>query len=270
VRFVERASELDRARPASFRARRVLRGGAMRVLRARKRERPVGVRIVHYHHVFADEVDGFARQVAFFHRAFEPVSLTEAVRRLRDGEVEGHELVVTFDDGFRNQLEHAAPLLAEHGVSACFFLVDDLLSANAEGAAEICRERLHLPRPVEPLSWDDAPRLLELGHEIGSHTKTHPNLAELAPAELSAELSGSRAELERRLSVDVNHFSAPYGETHRFTPAVSDAARAAGFASCATAQRGVNTSVDDVFALRRDHLIATWPVEDVRYFMTRA
>ncbi|MEP6978378.1 MAG: polysaccharide deacetylase family protein [Thermoleophilia bacterium] len=268
--FVERAAELDSARPASFRLRAALRRGGLRVLRARRREPSPGLRVVHYHHVFADELDGFARQVAFFRREFEPVSLTEAVRRLREQEIDGRELVVTFDDGFRNQLEHAAPLLRDHGISGCFFLVNDLLSAGAEHAAEICRERLHLPRPVEPLAWEDAPRLLDLGHEIGSHTRSHPNLAELRPADLHAELRESRAELSRRLGTAIQHFSAPYGEAHRFTAEVSEAARAAGFESCATAQRGVNTSGDDVFALRREHLIATWPVQDVRYFLTRS
>jgi peptidoglycan/xylan/chitin deacetylase (PgdA/CDA1 family) len=270
VTFAERAAELERARPASFRARRALRRGALRVLRTRRREPPPGVRIVHYHHVFADEVDGFARQLAFFREAFEPVSLSEAVRRLRDHAVKGRELVVTFDDGFRNQLDHAAPLLAEHGIAGCFFVINELLSADAERAAEICRERLHLPVPVEPLSWDDALRLLELGHEIGSHTQSHPNLAELSPADLSAELSQSRAELERRLATAIRHFSAPYGEVYRFTPEVSKAARAAGFASCATAQRGINTSAAEVFALHRDHVVATWPVDDVRYFLSRS
>lgn len=268
--FVERAAELDSARTASFRLRAALRAGALRVLRARRREPRPGVRVVHYHHIFADELDGFARQVAFFRREFEPVSLTEAVRRLREQEIDGRELVVTFDDGFRNQLEHAAPLLREHGVSACFFLINELLSAGAEDAAEICRERLHLPRPVEPLGWEDAPRLLDLGHEIGSHTRSHRNLAQLGTADLDTELRESRAELSRRLRTEIRHFSAPYGDAHRFTPEVSAAARVVGFESCATAQRGVNTSVDDVFALRREHLIATWPVEDIRYFLTRS
>ena len=64
------------------------------------------------------------------------------------------------------------------------------------------------------------------------------------------------------------HVSAPYGDAARFTPAVSDAARAAGYASCATALRGPNTA-DDVYALRRDHLVAGWSLRDIRYFLSR-
>ena len=134
----------------------------------------------------------------------------------------------------------------------------------------ICRERLHLPRPVEPLTWEGAARLLELGHEVGSHTRSHPNLAALGERELDEELAGSREELERRLGAAVLHLSVPYGDAARFTPAVAEAARRAGYASCSTAIRGRNTADADAYALRRDHLVASWPLGDVRYFLARS
>jgi peptidoglycan/xylan/chitin deacetylase (PgdA/CDA1 family) len=237
--------------------------------RRRSPDRP-GVRIVHYHYVFDDECDAFARQLEHLAAAYEPVSLSKAVARLGEGRVSGREVVVTFDDGFRNQLVNAAPLLAEHGFRACFFLVTGLLSADPREAELFCRERLHLPRPVEPMTWDDAAALLGLGHEVGSHTRGHPELTALDAAELDNELRASRVELERRLGASVAHVSAPYGDAHRFSPAVSDAARRAGYASCATARRGLNTGADDLYALRRDHLEAGWPVAHVRYFLGRA
>ncbi len=229
-----------------------------------------GVRIVHYHYVFDDEREAFARQLQFLAAEYEPVSLSEAVERLRAGGVEGREVVVTFDDGFRNQAVNAAPLLAEHGFRACFFLVTGLVGAGADDAERIGRDRLHLPRPVEPMSWGDAAALVELGHEVGSHTRTHLDLTALDRDALDDELTTSRAELERRLGAAPRHVSAPYGDRRRFSPAVSEAARRAGYASCATAQRGLNTGPEDVFSLRRDHLEARWPVADVRYFLARA
>ena len=229
-----------------------------------------GVRVVHYHYVFDDERESFARQLAWLAGEFEPVSLTEGLERMRTGLVGGRELVMTFDDGFRNQLVNAAPALAAHGFRACFYLVTGLVGAAAGDVGRICRERLHLPRPVEPLSWDDAGRLLELGHEIGSHTRTHPDLTTLEASELEEELGGSREELAARLGRAPEHFSAPYGDPSRFSPVVSAAARAAGYASCATAQRGRNTVATDPYALRRDHVEASWPVRDLRYFLYRS
>jgi peptidoglycan/xylan/chitin deacetylase (PgdA/CDA1 family) len=267
--YATTARELERDRPFRFRARAAGRGLVLRALRALPREPAPGVRIVHYHYVFDDELSSFSRQLGYLADTYEPVSLSEAVARLASGAIRGRELVVTFDDGFRNQLRNAAPLLEEAGFRACFFLVTELLSASAAEAARICRERLHLPRPVEPLDWDDAGALLERGHEVGSHSRSHANLVTLDAAALDDELRASRDELERRLGRPVPHFSAPYGERHRFSPEISAAARAAGYASCATAQRGRNSGPADVFALRRDHLGAGWAVEDVRYFLSR-
>jgi peptidoglycan/xylan/chitin deacetylase (PgdA/CDA1 family) len=264
--FATESSALQRARPVRFRARNAARRAVLAALSTIPRERRAGVRIVHYHYVFDDERERFERQLRFLAREFRPVSLSEAVERLRTGRSDGDELVVTFDDGFRNQLANAAPLLTELGISACFFLVTDLLSASNREAMVICRRRLHLPVPIEPLDWDSAARLLQLGHEIGSHTRSHRALTELSGDELDAELRESRAELSQRLG-PVRHLSVPYGERSRFSEEIADAAREAGYESCATAIRGPNRGAEDLYALHRDHLDAGWPIRDLAYFL---
>jgi peptidoglycan/xylan/chitin deacetylase (PgdA/CDA1 family) len=244
-----------------------LRSLALDVLSAVPRRPRPGVRILVYHWVHDHERAGFARQLSALAREFEPVSLTEAVERLRTGQVGGRELAITFDDGFRSGLVNAAPLLAEHGFRACFFAITELVSAPPERAERICREHLHLARPLELMGWDDLERLLELGHEVGSHTRTHRNLVALSHKELEEEVSGSRVELERRLGRAPAHFAAPFGDRSRFSPAVSAAARAAGYETCLTAQRGRNLPATDLHALRRDNVTASWPVRHVRYFL---
>ena len=264
--FATEGRALERARPLPSRLRAVARRAALGALSTLPRNSGPGVRIVHYHYVFDDERQRFAEQLRFLAREFRPVSLSEAVERLRLGHTAGDEVVVTFDDGFQNQLDNAAPLLAEHGFSACFFLVGDLLDADREQAAAFCRDQLHLPLPVEPLDWDGAARLVELGHEIGSHTRSHPDLTSLEPGALLEELVSSREQLSRRLGA-VRHVSAPYGERARFSEAVADAARAAGYESCASAIRGVNRSALDLYALHRHHLGASWPIRELGYFL---
>lgn len=264
--FATEGRALERARPLSSRVRGIARRAALGALSRLPRGSGPGVRIVHYHYVFDDEREHFAEQLRFLAREFRPVSLSHAVERLRMGQTAGDEVVVTFDDGFRNQLDNAAPLLAEHGFSACFFLVTDLLDADGDGARAFCRDKLHLPLPVEPLNWDGASRLLELGHEIGSHTRSHPNLSSLDADALLGELTSSREELSKRLGA-VRHVSAPYGEHARFSETVADAARAAGYESCATAIRGVNRSALDLYSLHRHHLSARWPLRELEYFL---
>jgi len=264
--FATEGRALDRARPLPARIRAVARGAALGALSRLPRAAGPGVRIVHYHYVFDDERECFAEQLRFLSREFRPVSLSEAVERLRLGQSSGDEIVVTFDDGFRNQLDNAAPLLADHGFSACFFLVSDLLGADRAQARAFSRDTLHLPLPVEPLDWDGASRLLELGHEIGSHTRSHPNLTALQQEVLLDELASSREELSKRLGA-VRHFSAPYGDRMRFSEVVADAARSAGYESCASAIRGVNRSALDLYSLHRHHLSASWPLRELGYFL---
>jgi peptidoglycan/xylan/chitin deacetylase (PgdA/CDA1 family) len=266
--YLTSGRELEDARPLWPRARSATRRVLLAALTRVPRSRPPGVRIVHYHFVFDDELNTFKQQLEYFASAFEPVSLSEAVTRIERGDVTGNELVITFDDGFRNQATNAAPLVREAGFRACFFLITELIGADRPRVVELCRERLHLPAPVEPMTWAHAAELLHAGHELGSHTRTHRNLAALPADELAAELKDSRERIEQTLQRPVRHVSAPYGNVSSFSPAVSDAARAAGYASCATAQRGINRPGGDIYALRRDHLGASWPVRDVRYFLS--
>jgi peptidoglycan/xylan/chitin deacetylase (PgdA/CDA1 family) len=264
--FATEGRALERARPLPARLRASARSAALGVLSRLPRASGPGVRIVHYHYVFDDERGRFAEQLRFLSHEFRPVSLSQAVERLRLGQTTGDEVVVTFDDGFRNQLDNAAPLLAEEGFSACFFLVTDLLSADPAQARAFSRDKLHLPLPVEPLDWNGASRLLELGHEIGSHTRSHPNLTALEPDALLDELATSREELSKRLGA-VRHVSAPYGDRTRFSETIADAARAAGYESCASAIRGVNRSALDLYSLHRHHLSASWPLRELGYFL---
>jgi peptidoglycan/xylan/chitin deacetylase (PgdA/CDA1 family) len=254
----------------SHKVRTRLRAPALDVLGTVPRRSRPGVRIVVYHWVHDHERDAFARQLAWLAREYEPVPLGEAVARLREGRVGGRELAITFDDGFRSGLVNAAPLLAEHGFRACFFLITELVSASPDVAERICRERLHLPRPLEPLTWDEVERLVELGHDVGSHTRTHADLVAQSHKVLGEEVAGSREELGRRLGSMPAHFAAPYGDRGRFSAAVSAAAREAGYETCLTAQRGRNLPGADPYALRRDNAVAAWPVRHVRYFLARA
>ena len=168
---------------------------------------------------------------------------------------------------FATSSTNAAPLLAEHGFNACFFLVTDLAGGDAgarrgRSAASACTCRC----PVEPLDWDGAARLLELGHEVGSHTRSHPDLTALAPDELEEELTASRDRARRCASAPCAHFSAPYGERGALLRRPSPTAARDGRATRAARRRsaGRNTSALDLYALRRDHLSARWPLRERR------
>src|SRR5690242_19657355 len=55
-------------------------------------------------------------------RRAQPVGLTELLKRLSTGKIAQRSAVVTFDDGYADNLHAAAPILQKHGVPATFFL----------------------------------------------------------------------------------------------------------------------------------------------------
>lgn len=144
------------------------------------------------------------------------VSLGELVRAQAEGRARG--LVgLTFDDGYTDFLEHAVPLLERHGMTGTLYVVAGRLGGVNE--------------------WDDGPRLpimdadqvravAAAGHEVGSHTMTHPRLAGAEPGALATEVVESRRVLEDVLQAEVPGFCYPYGS---FDAAAAEAVRAAGY-----------------------------------------
>ena len=76
---------------------------------------------------------GIERQLRFLRRVTRVMPLTEAVAALRDGrDLPPRATAITFDDGYRDNLELAVPLLEKLGLPATFFLVPGLLSGSMQ------------------------------------------------------------------------------------------------------------------------------------------
>lgn len=105
--------------------------GLFRLARWLTRDR---LRILAYHGFSNGEVvafrpklfitpETFARRMALLRRrGFAVQTLDEAVRRLRNGEVDGNAVVVTIDDGYASTLYHAAPILARYRIPATVYV----------------------------------------------------------------------------------------------------------------------------------------------------
>jgi len=88
--------------------------------------------------------------------------------------------------------------------------------------------------------------------EIGAHTINHPRVSELSPEAVVAELEGSRARLNERLNLNVQHFAFPYGRSGDCGPRDFALARRAGFLSAATTRKGLLRGGQDRFMLPRN------------------
>ena len=98
------------------------------------------------------------------------------------------------------------------------------------------------------MTWDQLRTLQSEGHEIGSHSASHPILPLVPDAALSPEIEGSRATLERHLNQVVHSFCYPNGDHDQ---RVIEAVRAGGYQHAVSTRYGVNAAHADPFALRR-------------------
>lgn len=154
----------------------------------------------------------------------------------------GPRCVISFDDGCRNVFDHAPEILARHGFRAIQFLVAGLLGGHTEWDAASGHAAEPLADAAQIRDW------LAAGHEIGSHTMTHPILTQVAPALAREELTASRKRLEDTFGCEVLHFAYPYGQGNEV---VRDLVAEAGYATACTTRFGVNTPATPRDALRR-------------------
>ncbi len=59
---------------------------------------------------------------------------------------------------------------------------------------------------------DYAKKIIEAGHELGTHSKTHPYMSKLTKAEIIKELQDSSAAIERATGIKPTLFRPPYGD----------------------------------------------------------
>lgn len=94
-------------------------------------EEPRGARIVSLHGTPRRRAGELARQLAYLKRSFRVVPLGELLTRLESGASVDAMVALTFDDGLRNQVEVAYPLLERYGLPATFFLCPQLIDEGA-------------------------------------------------------------------------------------------------------------------------------------------
>ena len=99
------------------------------------RGRGGALRFPYYHHVFEDERATFARQLRWMRRQGEYLGWDDAVALVQSGQpIDGRYFCISFDDGFRNCVTHALPILVEHGATVAFFLATSFIDTPCETA----------------------------------------------------------------------------------------------------------------------------------------
>ena len=111
-------------------------------------------------------------------------------------------VLLTFDDGCRSFFTQALPVLESAGFKATLFPVAGYLGSSSSWDV--------MPR-FDHLTKNEVREISSLGHEIGSHSLTHPNLTYLGDSDLTRELQDSKRLLEDITGKSVTAISFPFG-----------------------------------------------------------
>lgn len=203
--------------------------------------------------------DEFRAYCRFFRKYFRVVSLGELLQTVASGGDLSGLLVITFDDGYKDNYELAAKELVRLGLPACFFLVTNFISSDlipSWDAKRSIRTRW--------MTWDDVRALHAQGFEIGAHTMNHVDLSAVSTEDAISEITGSKERLERELEEAVVYFSYPYGRAPQITKESREAVRQAGYKCCLSAYGGAVERQTDPFYMKRT-VISQWYISPSQF-----
>jgi len=170
---------------------------------------------------------------AMLAEGYTTISLYTLVNHLmRGAELPAKPVIITFDDGYRDNYENAFPALVARDMTATFFVVSDFIDAE-------------LPDYV---TWDMARAMYAAGMSIESHGRNHFSLRGRSEDFLVWQALGSLETIAHELGVRPRFVSYPAGEYDQTT---IDIFRSAHYWAGLTTRQGATHDSDNLFELRR-------------------
>ena len=230
--LARRASAVGLAKAALVRGQALagtVRGGTRRP----------GLRILYYHRI-SDERDALAVTPAAFGRQMKALAASGQrvvdLYEIDDLALEADEaaIALTFDDGYRDVLEHALPMLREHGFPSTVFVVPGAIA----GVATFSWYRAGAMPPLA--GWDElrAQESAGLVH-FEPHTMTHPVLTTISLEHARSEIAESKQVVEEELGRPARIFCYPGGY---YSPREVDLVRECGYRAAVTCEFGANAA----------------------------
>jgi peptidoglycan/xylan/chitin deacetylase (PgdA/CDA1 family) len=176
---------------------------------------------------------------------YTPISLYALLDYLTLGSpLPAKPVVLTFDDGYRDNYTNAFPMLRERGLTATFFIVTDFI---------------HDERP-EYLTWDMVREMYTGGMSIESHGRNHISLANKDSDYLIWQALGSYESIEVEIGVRPRFISYPAGE---YDSSTINIFRSANYWAGFTTKQGATHRSDDLFQMRRIRVRGTTNPEEL-------
>ncbi len=187
----------------------------------------------------------FEQQLAYLKRVgYQAIDLDVVFSYMTEGgALPLKPVVITFDDGYRDNLKNAFPILKKYNMRATIFLATGYLGhSNGWCAADGVTQR-----PL--MTWKEVNEAAkESLLSFQPHTCSHPKLTKIPVPQVREELVRSKLIIEDKLGRSCHHFAYPYGD---FNEIVRSIVEEVGFRTACSVRWGRNQRGDDLFALYR-------------------
>lgn len=201
----------------------------------------------------------FRRQMEWLAKSdLQVLSLAALVQATASALPDRHAVAITFDDGFENFAQYAAPVLRDLALPATLFVV-----SGRVGLDNRWRDVDDAAVPTLPLlDWDSLARIKADGVSIGAHTRRHPRLSSCSPEHVEDEMVGARDDIRHAIGDAPTTFAYPYGDVS--DEACRTAARVYDVA-CTTELRVLGPNVVrertprlDMYYWRQEDRLSSW------------
>lgn len=185
----------------------------------------------------------FERQIRYLAEKGWAAQLADVVSYAKgEKKLPAHAVSITFDDGYRDVLTTALPILERYRIPATVFVPSDLSARTSPDSRPRLSEEELRTLAQSPLIT------------IGSHAKSHRKFTELLLEEMRNEAKQSADKLAQITGERPNFFAYPFGARS------ADAERAvkdAGYEAAFGITEGTIRHGDDIFSLKRVQVDST-------------
>lgn len=257
---------------SKYEVRGVARSAALSFLSALQRKKAEDcLRFIYCHYVFDDQISSFFNILSSLKGIGQFVDTDTAINMVKGlTPIKGRNFHISFDDGFKNNFTNAVPVLNDLNIKALFFVPTKVIGSTYEITEEYCLVAGRYGAVMELMSWSDLREMANMGHAIGSHTRTHKNLSQISldDKKLRSEIIGSKNDIENEVGSICRAISWPYGKMIDFDERSLMTVVEAGYDACFSACRGTVSGVShrSLYTIPRHHFEPQWSVRHVEFF----
>jgi len=183
--------------------------------------------------------ENFAKQMEYIKKnGYEVITLDELARSIKDKKsLKRKKVVITLDDGYKDNFEYAYPVLKRFGFPATIFIITDFIGKDFPAGK------------MQFLNWDEVIAMSKDRISFGSHTKTHFYLGVVIDEKAAfEEIEGSKKAIEQKIGMPVDYFCYPGGG---FNEEAKSLVTKAGYKGACATNRGFADFNRDVYELKR-------------------